>query len=267
MTFRPTMKTLMAGVLTVATVSGCGFILRHTANITAPPDVEVVRLPAAFQLEPRPGASARPARWVRASSTAASHLPTGRAEAGEFDLSGFLARDPWIGAWSAPLPTEQQIFVPTADLARVMLEAGDWRERFVVQLAENQGPEPRRGTQENGRLVFDDIAHVLCPKGVTRLFISSDPNQALYESRFVKCPRFGPDRVVLTRELFGNWDMMRHSQAVYTFSYEVRGDRFTAAERAAGLKLIAAPDLVMATWDGDQHPIWRDAQLRIVTSD
>ena len=268
MMIRPAMRLLAAALFAVAMLPGCSitdFILRHTANITAAPDVEVVLLPPEFQLEPQPGFVAQPGQWVLASSTTASYIPT-RTEPSLFDLSPFLARDPWVGSWSSPLPTEQKVFVKASELGRVALEAGDWRERYVVQLAENEGPEVRRGTQENGRLAFADIARVLCPAGVTRQLISSNPTEALYESRFTKCPRFGLDRVVLTRELFGNWDTMRHSQAVYAFSYEVRGARFTPAERAAGLKLVQAPELQMATWEGDKHPLWRDARLRIVTS-
>lgn len=257
----------MVGLLACVTLPGCSvgdFVLRHTANITDAPAVEVVRLPPIFQLEPRPGAPALPGQWVLASSTTASLIPSGD-EPSRFDLSPFLARDPWVGIWSSPLPTEQRVFVTPAELGRVTLEAGDWRERYVVQLAENEGPDARTGTQEGGRLAFADVARVLCPTGVTRRLLSSSPTDAVYESRFAKCPRFGPDRVVLTRELFGNWDTLRHSQAVYTFSYEVRGARFTAAERAEGIKLVAAPDLQMATWDGSKHPLFRDAQLRIVT--
>ena len=260
----------MAGLLAIAMTAGCSvtnFILRHTANITEAPDVEVVRLPVQeFQLEPRPGSPAQPGQWVLASSISSVPIPNGD-EPEVFDLSSFLARDPWVGIWSSPLPTEQKVFVKVSDLDRVDLEAGDWRERYVVQLAENEGPEVLRGTHENGRLAFDDIARVLCPAGVTRQFISSNPTEAVYESRFARCPRFGPDRVVLTRELFGNWDTMRHSQAVYSFSYEVRSARFTPGQRAAGLKLIEAPELIMATWDGAKHPLLRDARLRVVTSE
>jgi hypothetical protein len=257
----------VAGLVAIAMSAGCGvgdFVMRHTANITDAPDVEVVRLPPVFQLEPQPGVAALPGQWVLASATNVSLIPGGD-EPSRFDLTPFLARDPWVGSWSSPLPTEQKVFVKSADLRRVGLEAGDWRERYVVQLAENQGPGVRTGTQENGRLAFDDIARVLCPAQVSRQLLSSSPTDAVYESRFAKCPRFGPDRVVLTRELFGNWDILRHSQAVYAFSYEVRGARFTATERAEGLKLIQAPDLQMATWAGDKHPLWRDARLRLVT--
>jgi hypothetical protein len=265
---RPTLRFWWAaGLLAVALAAGCSvgdFVLRHTANITDAPDVEVVRLPPVFQLDPPAGAVALPTQWVLASSTTAGLIPGGD-EPARFDLSPFLARDPWVGSWSSALPTEQKIFVQPAELKRVELEAGDWRERYVIQLAENPGPEVRRGTEENARLAFDDVARVLCPTGVTRRMLGSSPTDAVYESRFTKCPRFGSDRVVLTRELFGNWDTLRHSQAIYAFSYEVRGAQFTAAQRAAGLKLIEAPDLQMATWDGDKHPLWRDARLRLVT--
>ena len=256
-----------AGVLAVATLAGCSagnFVLRHTANITDPPDVEVVTLPPTFKLEPQPSAAITPDDWVLASTTTAGLIPSGN-EPSRFDLSTFLARDPWVGEWSAPLPTEQRVFVNPPELTRLEQEGGDWNERFVVQLAENLGPDIRRGTDENVRLTFEDVAHVLCPAGVGRQLINSSPTDAVYESSFKKCPRFGPDRVVLTRELLGNWDMMRHSQAIYSFSYEVRGTRFTPAQRAEGLKLVLAPELQMATWDGYKHPVLRDAKLRIVT--
>jgi hypothetical protein len=266
--FRSGFTTLLAAaLLLLAMTAGCSvgdFVLRHTANITEAPDVEVVKLPPEFQLDASEGV-VQGDEWVLTSSINVGPVPKGD-ETSAFDLSTFLARDPWVGIWSSPLPTEQKVFVKTSDLYRVKLEAGDWHERYVVQLAENEGPDVRRGTDENGRLAFDDIARVLCPAGMTRQFISSSPTEAIYESRFMRCPRFGPNRVVLTREIFGNWDMMRHSQAVYSFSYEVRGASFTPEQRTAGLKLIAAPQLAMATWDGAKHPLMRDARLHIVTS-
>jgi hypothetical protein len=256
-----------AGLLAIATLAGCSvgnFVLRHAANITDPPDVEVVTLPATFELEPPAGKMIPPDAWVLASTTTAGLIPSGD-EPARFDLSTFLARDPWVGGWSAPLPTEQRVFVQPPEFTRVEQQAGDWNERFVIQLAENLGPDIRRGTDENVRLTFEDVAHVLCPAGVSRQLLNSSPTDAVYESSFKKCPRFGPDRVVLTRELLGNWDTMRHSQAVYSFSYEVRGTRFTHAQRAEGLKLVLAPDLQMATWAGYKHPLFRDAKLRLVT--
>jgi len=264
---RAARKVWWTASLLAVGLMGCSvgdFVLRHTANITEPPDVEVVELPSMFVVEPQPEAPLQPDQWVLASSTTASLIPGGD-EPSRFDLSSFLARDPWVGIWSAPLPTEQKIFVQPAELRRIELEAGDWRTRYVVQLAENQGPDIRTGTQEKARLASADVVRVLCPTGVSRRMLSSSPADALYESHFMKCPRLGPDRVVLTRELFGNWDSMRHSQAVYTFSYEVRGGQFTPAERAVGLKLLQAPKLEMATWDGSKHPLWRDARLRLAT--
>jgi hypothetical protein len=266
---RPAFRALLAaGLLALVMTAGCSvtdFLLRHTSNITEAPDVEEVKLPPEFKLKVPAGAAVSADEWVLASSTVVGPVPNGD-ETSVFDLSTFLARDPWVGIWSSPLPSEQKVFVKASDLYRVKLEAGDWRERYVIQLAENDSLEARRGTEENGRLAFNDIARVLCPAGVSRRLLSSNPIEATYESHFARCSRFGPDRVVLTRELFGNYDMMRHSQAVYSFSYEVRGASFTPGQRTAGLKLIEAPTLMMATWDGAKHPLMRDARLHLVTS-
>jgi hypothetical protein len=262
---------LIAACAGIATGCGLvGLIMRHTTNTSADPPVEAVRMPSDFQLTPPDQATPKQSGWMLAESTSVVHLPApADSEAERFDLSPFLARDPWFGLWSSPLPTEQQIYLRSDGHGRGRgpLDPADWQERYVVQLAVNEGPEVRRGTDENARLSLFDVARVLCPAGVNRRLISSSPGDAIYESHFSRCSRFGPNRVVLTRELFGNWDSIRHSQAIYSFSYEIRGERITAAQRAYGLKLVSAPQLLMATEHGVQHPLWRDSRLRLVTAE
>jgi hypothetical protein len=245
-------------------LTGCGFILRHTTNTSSAPDIEIVTLPRLFAIAPPTGGVAKPGDWVLVGSVSAGSTPPG-AEAWVFDLSPFLALDPF-GPWNSPLPTEQRVFVKASEASRVKIDRDAWNERFVVQLAINSIAEPQRGTSRAERLSFEDPASVLCHQAVTRRMLTSTPIEAVYESKFTDCPHFGPDRVVLTRDLVGNWDSIRHSQAIFSFSYESKGDRLTPAQRSAGMKLIQAPRLVMATQEGEKHPLWRDEQLRLVNN-
>jgi hypothetical protein len=249
--------------LLIGLSAGCGFILRHTTNITAAPDVESVSLPPIFQLDAPQDQTANPDVWVMVSSASARSTPRG-AEAWAFDLSPILGIDPFAGPWNPPLPTHQQVFVRASEAPRVRVDPQGWNERFVVELAVNSLAEPKRGTSLAERLSFEDPARVLCHKGVTRRMLSSTPIDAIYESKFSDCPQFGPDRVVLTRDLVGNWDATRHSQAIFSFSYESKGDRLTQAQLIEGMKLVQAPRLQMATQEGEKHPLWRDEQLRLV---
>jgi hypothetical protein len=252
-------------VVALLVLSGCGFILRHTSNITAAPDVEVVKISPPLVLQPLATSHPESPDWVLVSSVTEGLIPHGR-ETEVFDLSPFLGLDPFAGEWVPPLPTEQRVFVPSADVDVVTADPDDWTKRYVVQLAVNKGPEVKLGTHEAGRLAVEDPARILCRTGVSRETLSDDPAQIIYQSEFTNCPRFGPDRVVLTRELFGNWDSVRHSQAIYTFSYEVRGSAMTAAQRTEGLNLIQDPQLLMAHWNGEKHPLFRDEQLRMVAA-
>jgi len=255
-------RTLSFTLLLIGLLGGCGFILRHTTNVTAAPDVEVVSLPPYFQLDPSKSA-AKSGDWAQVGSNSARSTASG-TEQFVFDLSPFLGLDPFLGPWNPPLPTEQKVFVKTAEAARVRMDRDGWNERFVIELSVNSIEDPKRGTSMAERLAFEDPARVLCHKGITRRMISSTAIDAIYESKFTDCPQFGPDRVVLTRDLVGNWDSIRHSQGIFSFSYESRGDRLTQAQMTEGMKLILAPHLVMATQEGEKHPLWRDEQLRLM---
>lgn len=239
--------------------------LRHLLNTSAAPDIEIVSLPPIFQLAPATPGAGHPGDWLIVSSASAKTTPQG-TEPWVFDLSPFLGIDPFLGPWNPPLPTDQHVFVKRSEAARVEVDRDSWNERFVVELAVNSLEEPKRGTSQAERLAFEDPARVLCHKGVTRQTLSSTAIEAIYESKFSACPQFGPDRVVLTRDLVGNWDSLRHSQGIFSFSYESKGDRLTPAQRVEGMKLIQAARLVMATQDGEKHRIWRDEQLRLVNS-
>jgi hypothetical protein len=264
---------LFSGLFAAALGTGCSFghfVLRHTLNVTASPDVELVDLPPAlFQLDHSPP---QPGKWVLVNSITArkfSSLSTRAASDTKgpnvFDLSPMLAMDPFGGVWAAPLPTRQAVFVRAASAARIKRDLGEWDERYVVQLAINRGPE-QLGTTAAERLASQDPARILCHDHVTRHLISQSPSDAIYESRFADCPDFGPDRVVLTREFFGDWSAIRGSQAIFAFSYESIGERFTPAQRKEGMRLIEAPALLISAPEGEKHPLARDEELRFATN-
>jgi hypothetical protein len=225
---------------------------------------EIVTLPPLFEVAAPIYGVAKPGDLVLVGSVSARSTPQG-AEPWVFDLSPFLALDPF-GPWNSPLPTEQRVFVKASEASRVKIDRDAWNERFVVQLAINNIAEPQRGTSRAEQLSFEDPARVLCHQAVTRRMLISTATDAIYESRFTDCPSFGPDRVVLTRDLVGNWDSLRHSQAIFSFSYESKGDRLTQAQRTEGMRLIQMPQLVMATQLGEKHPLWRDEKLRLVNN-
>jgi len=115
-------------LLLASSIGGCGFILRHTTNVTAAPDVEVVSLPSYFQLDQ---SKAKPGEWVLIASNSARSTPAG-TEPFVFDLSPFLGLDPYLGPWNPPLPTEQKVFVKASEAARVRMDRDGWNERFVI---------------------------------------------------------------------------------------------------------------------------------------
>ncbi len=262
---RATARSYWSVLSLLGLLAGCSSVLHHTTNTTAAPDIEIVTLPSLFAITTPIDGVAKPGDWVIVGSVSASSTPRG-TEPWVFDLSPFLAIDPFVGPWNPPLPTEQRVFVKASEAPRVKLDRDGWNERFVVQLAVNNLSEPKRGTSQAERLSFDDPARVLCHQAVTRRMLTSTATDAIYESKFTDCPSFGPDRVVLTRDLVGNWDSIRHSQAIFSFSYESKGDRLTQAQRTVGMKLIQMPQLVMATQLGEKHPLWRDEQLRLVNN-
>ena len=258
-------QILWLTLFVIGALAGCGFILRHTTNTSAAPDLEIVTLPPLFAIIAPPDGAGKAGDWVLVVWTSAHSTPRG-TEPWVFDLSPFLGMDPFVAQWSPPLPTEQRVFVKASEAPRVKIDRDGWNERFVIQLAVNNLAEPERGTSRVERLSFEDPARILCHQGVTRRMLTSTPIDAIYESKFTDCPHFGPDRVVLTRDLVGNWDAIRHSQGIFSFSYESKGDRLTPAQRAEGMNLIQLPRLVMATQEGEKHPLWRDEQLRLVNA-
>lgn len=257
---------ITVGLLAVVLTGGCSFILGHTLNVSAVPNIEAVDLPSnLFALKPEETGGPESGKWMMISFLKASTIRN-TVEPNHFDLSPILAMDPFTGVWAAPLPTAQAVFVRSASYQRLKADPDEWDERFVVQLAVNRGPEGKIGAGEAERLSSQDPARIQCHDKVTRKLISVTPADVTYESRYVDCPDYGLDRVVLTREALGNWDATRGSQAVFSFSFESLGDRLTAAQRAEGSKLIWAPTLLLQEPQGEKHPIFVDEQLRFVTS-
>jgi len=257
---------LFAAVLLALMIpAGCSFILGHTLNVSAVPNIEAVALPqSVFALDEAAGPPAS-GKWVMVSFLKAGAFRNS-TEPNGFDLSPILAMDPFGNVWSPPLPTAQAVFVPAASYERLKANPEEWDQRFVIELAINRGPEGKTGIREASRLASEDPAKVICQDHLTRQIISATPADLVYESRFADCPDFGLDRVVLTREAFGNWDAARGSQAIFSFSYEALGDRLSPLQRREGNRLIWAPRLLLQEPPGEKHPILLVEQLDLVPS-
>jgi hypothetical protein len=219
------------------------------AGVLEPSGSEALVLPPNVELTPS-GKQPEAEHWVLVTSLSAATVRATLAAQSGFDLSTQLPVDPWLGIFSFPPPLEQRIFVRSSEAALVKVDANSWTERLVIQAVEIAGPEPRSSARSFELSQFEDAARAMCHRGARRELISVNAAEMVIKSTFTDCPRFGVDRVMITRQVFGHWEPSTALANAYAFSYEVRGNVMTPAQYSHGLEIIKSIHVAAAGEQG-----------------